>query len=334
MKSYFKLLILAGALLISPNLFAQSAIDIRINEIQTNDQSGITNEEGKHCGWIELFNSAYGMVDISGFFITDQPIKENGVKPPHTFMIPKGNTATQIPYRHFFLLYADGDTTKGPFHMDFTLDNVKTLYIYAPDGKQLVDYIQIPQIPADKSYGRIADGEGRHLPYAWNQRSFRKTSVDNKIPSNGGLAILKYPTPGQTNSTDPVVSKSQKMGNMDPIGWILAVTAMSVVFLGLIVLYLCFKQVGKNSIRQTKKKEAVAKGIVAGKTKIKAAVDADMPSAEVIAAIAMACHLYRQEAEIHDDESNIITIENGSRKYSPWGEKVYLLRETPQVRRK
>ena len=111
---------------------------------------------------------------------------------------------------------------------------------------------------------------------------------------------MKYPTPGQTNSTDPVVSKSQKMGNMDPIGWILAVTAMSVVFLGLIVLYLCFKQVGKNSIRQTKKKEAVAKGIVAGKTKIKAAVDADMPSAEVIAAIAMACHLYRQEAEIHD----------------------------------
>ncbi|MCI1720851.1 MAG: OadG family protein [Bacteroidales bacterium] len=332
MKSYFKFIILAGALLISPYLFAQSAIDIRINEVLTSNKVDTTNVGGDNSGWVELYNSAYGLVDVAGFFITDQEIKENGPKPAHIFMIPKGNVSTQIPYRQFFMLYADGDTTKGPFHMNFTLDNVKKLYIYAPDRKQLVDVITIPQLPAGKSYGRIHDGEGLHMPYAWNQASIRKTSVDKKIPSNGGLEILKYPTPGTTNSTDPVVSKSQKMWKMDPDGWILSVTAMSVVFLGLIVLYLSFKQVGKNSIKNAKKKEAAAKGIAAPE-KGKKIDETDVPSAEVFAAIAMACHLYMQESEIHDEESNIVTIQNESRRYSPWGEKVYLLKQTPTVRR-
>lgn len=331
-KSYFKLLILAAALLISPCLFAQSAIDIRINEVQTNNKNCVTDENGNHCGWVELYNSAFGMVDVSGFFIADHPIKMNESNPKHIFMIPKGNAATQIPYRRYFLLYADGDTIRGTFHMSFTLDSVKTLYIYAPDKKQLVDSIQIPQIPEDKSYGRIVDGEGKHIPYPWNQVSIRKTSVDNKIGANGGFAILDYPTPGQTNSTDPIVTKSQKMTQLDPIGWILAVTAMSVVFLGLIFLYLSFKQVGKNSIKQAKKKAAAAQGI-AVPAKGNKVDDSDVPSAEVYAAIAMACHLYMQESEVHDVESNIITIQNESRRYSPWGEKVYLLKETPTVRR-
>ncbi len=41
------------------------------------------------------------------------------------------------------------------------------------------------------------------------------------------------------------------------------------------------------------------------------------------AAIAMALHLYN---EIHDEESNIVTIERVSRTYSPWSSKIYCIR--------
>ena len=43
--------------------------------------------------------------------------------------------------------------------------------------------------------------------------------------------------------------------------------------------------------------------------------------AEVDTAIAMALHLYF--SEIHDEESNVITIKNAPKQYSPWSSKIY-----------
>jgi len=40
-----------------------------------------------------------------------------------------------------------------------------------------------------------------------------------------------------------------------------------------------------------------------------------------IAAIAMALHLFFDE--VHDDESNVITIKRIERRYSPWSSKIY-----------
>lgn len=44
-------------------------------------------------------------------------------------------------------------------------------------------------------------------------------------------------------------------------------------------------------------------------------------SGETSAAIAMALHLYMEEA--HDDEHAILTIKRYSRNYSPWSSKIY-----------
>ena len=47
----------------------------------------------------------------------------------------------------------------------------------------------------------------------------------------------------------------------------------------------------------------------------------DKISAEINAAISMALHLYY--AEVHDEESNKITIKTVERRYSPWSSKIY-----------
>lgn len=49
--------------------------------------------------------------------------------------------------------------------------------------------------------------------------------------------------------------------------------------------------------------------------------DEEHLSANDSAAIAMALHLYY--AEVHDDESAIITIKTVERRYSPWSSKIY-----------
>jgi len=45
-----------------------------------------------------------------------------------------------------------------------------------------------------------------------------------------------------------------------------------------------------------------------------------IPTTEIIA-IAMALHLFYDE--VHDDESNVITIKRIERRYSPWSSKIY-----------
>lgn len=51
-----------------------------------------------------------------------------------------------------------------------------------------------------------------------------------------------------------------------------------------------------------------------------------------IAAIAMALHFYLNQS--HDEESNIITIKNIEKRYSPWNSKIHGMNNTIQYLRK
>ena len=46
----------------------------------------------------------------------------------------------------------------------------------------------------------------------------------------------------------------------------------------------------------------------------------EIPSVDIVA-IAMALHLFYDE--VHDNESNVITIKRIERRYSPWSSKIY-----------
>ncbi len=46
----------------------------------------------------------------------------------------------------------------------------------------------------------------------------------------------------------------------------------------------------------------------------------EVPNGDMVA-IAMALHMYYDE--VHDDESNVITIKRIERRYSPWSSKIY-----------
>jgi len=91
-----------------------------------------------------------------------------------------------------------------------------------------------------------------------------------------------------------------------------AAIGISVVFIALTILVLLFELVQTIMLRNTKKKL-----VKAGK---KEEEIKDIPANE-IAAISMALHLYVND--IHDKESNIITIKRIERRYSPWNSKIY-----------
>ena len=280
-------------LLVSFGAQAQRATSMRINEVLVINEDNFVDDYGKRHGWIELFNTSAGTVNIAGCFLTDD--KNN----PKKYPIPKGDVLTQIPPHQHTLFWADGEPNRGTFHVNFTLDPSKENYIalYDADGKSLIDEITIPaaQKP-DVSSGRIIDGKEE-----WAQ--------------------LTKVTPSTNNLTLDSNEKIENFKTNDSLGIGMTITAMAVVFLGLLLLFLIFKQVGKAAIAASKRNAQKAGAPVNVNTP-------DEVSGEVFAAIATA--LYEMSDDNHDIEHTVLTIRKVRRAYSPWSSKIYSLRETPR----
>ncbi|WP_288205390.1 OadG family transporter subunit [uncultured Parabacteroides sp.] len=285
--------LLLFVLLVSFGAKAQRATSMRINEVLVINDDNFVDDYGKRHAWIELFNSSAGTVNIAGCYLTDD--KNN----PRKYPIPKGDVLTQIPPHQHTLFWADGEPDRGTFHVNFTLDPSKENYIalYDADGRTLIDEITVPaaQRP-DVSYGRVIDGQEE-----WAQ--------------------LTKVTPSTNNLTLDSNEKIENFKNNDSLGIGMTITAMAVVFLGLLLLYLIFKQVGKAAIAASKRNAQKAGAPVSASAP-------DEVSGEVFAAIATA--LYEMSDDNHDIEHTVLTIRKVRRAYSPWSSKIYSLRETPR----
>lgn len=270
----------------------QSTSSIRLNEVLVINVDNFVDAYGSRNGWIELYNNSPGTVDIRGCYIT------NDKNDPKKYMIPKGDVKTKIPPRQHVLFWADNNPSHGTFHLNFKLDPDKEneLFFYDSDGRTLIDHVIVPagQQP-DVSYGLSVDGVG-----TWG--------------------VLSRVTPDTNNKTLDSNEKIENFKQNDSWGVGMTLTAMTVVFLGLLVLFIVFKQVGKSAIKMSRQRAEKAAG---GRS---AAVGIN-ESGEVFAAIATA--LYEVTEDIHDLENRVLTIHKVTRNYSPWSSKIYGLRSIP-----
>ena len=280
-----------------------------LNEILVDNVSNFQDDYGVHSGWIEIFNQSYSSADLAGCLlrVSSQP------GDTATYFIPKGDVLTLVKPRQHTLFWADNLPDRGTFHINFRLEDSDEILFVSSDGRTIVDRIKIDHSIASPnvSYGRTNDGIG---------------STDG---SGEGWEIMKKTSPSTNNVILDGESNSMKLKKLDPYGIIMAITAMSVVFVALIILYLLFKWIGNLSIKKHQKRsDDVAK------QNDKAEHKFEETSAEAYAAIALALHLYREETELHDVENTILTIEKSKKAYSPWSSKIYMLRETPQLRKR
>lgn len=273
-----------------------------INEVLVTNESNFQDDYGIHSGWIEIFNKAYSSADLAGCLlrVSSQP------GDTATYFIPKGDVLTLVKPRQHALFWADGAPRRGTFHTNFTLSETSENWIGLYDsGKKLLDQVTVPAgiLRANQSYARVSD--------ASTEWEVKDDSED------------KYVTPSTNNQTIESNPKMDKFEHHDPVGIGMAISAMSVVFLGLILLYFCFKQVGKGAIALRKRNETKAQE-TAGQQAQKTA-PGEIPG-EVAAAIVMALH--EAQGADHDTEATVLTFRT-DRNNSPWSSKIYTLRETP-----
>ena len=110
--------------------------------------------------------------------------------------IPAGHPdQTNIEPGGFLVLWADGDTTKGPLHLNFKLGQKGEDIGLSADGIQFIDSLSYPEQYSNISYGRCPDGLGEfdftglQSPEASN---CSPGSIQEAIPE---LQFKVYPNP-------------------------------------------------------------------------------------------------------------------------------------------
>lgn len=278
---------------------------LMLNEVLVDNQTNFQDDYGVHSAWIEIFNKSYGSADLAGCYL------KHSSQPGDTavYFIPKGDVLTKIKPRQHALFWADDKPNRGTFHTNFLLERDKDNWIGLYDsGKKKLDEIVIPAglLQADQSYARVDDAAAE-----WEVKD---------------ESAEKYVTPSTNNKTLDKNVKMEKFELHDSMGIGMAITAMAVVFAGLILLYIFFKFIGKASVRLRTDRAMKAKGIT-DREEAKEKMLGHAPG-EVYAAIAMAMH--EMQSDVHDVEETVLTITRVKRSYSPWSSKIYTLRETPQ----
>jgi hypothetical protein len=182
----FLLVILAGLWLsvwqVFPGTSGRNAGAPIINEFLAANQAGMTDQDGDHSDWIEIYNPGQYAVDLANFSLTDDP------KQPDKWVFP----AVTLGSHEYVLVFASGKDRKpaqpvSELHTNFRLSRKgEFLGLYSILKGQFVstptwsDGNEFPQQFQDVSYGRHRNQE-------------------NDSVAQSAYGYLATPTPGQPN---------------------------------------------------------------------------------------------------------------------------------------
>lgn len=127
-------------------------VNLCINEFMADNTTVIEDpdEPGEYPDWIEIYNAELDPVDMSGMFLTDDPVD------PTKYPIPDGVT---IPAGGYLVFWADDEDEQGPYHTNFKLSKSnEVVYLYSIDGETLVDGLSYGEQTVNVSRGRYPDG--------------------------------------------------------------------------------------------------------------------------------------------------------------------------------
>lgn len=142
------LLVLIGGK--SLTLKAQTPV---LNELMASNDLAVFDDFFEADDWVEIYNPG-GLLQLAGYHLSDDP--NNLTK--YTFPDTDPGSTYLTPGDHM-LVWLDKDSVQGVLHANFKLsaDN-EGVWLTAPDGVTVLDFIEYPPQQTDISYGRSCDG--------------------------------------------------------------------------------------------------------------------------------------------------------------------------------
>lgn len=318
-RKVFLLFALLGTAILT---FGQGAKNIKINEVLTCNKANMQDEYGKRNAWVEISNTAFSTYNVRGMYITTdrRVLDKNLTVPQRTSMmscIPSGDSRTSMSAREHLVFFLNGNPAQGTMHLSAKVEGGKPLWIalYDGNGIDLIDSVSVPALAADQSYARVKDGSDQWVV---------------KNPENV--------TPGIENYVQINETKIAKIKREDPHGIGITVLSMGIVFFCLALLYVFFRVLGlfmshKQTLKKAGKIQPIKAAVKTGekivetghKTKVmlKDGLQTGGIDKEIyIAVIAMALKQY--EDDVHDIESNIITIKRHQTNWNIYPEETII----------
>jgi len=121
---------------------------LRINEVMSGNDGAWVDEQGETDDFIELVNTSDEAIELGDYFLSDKP-----------------SEATRLPELSLeagatILLWADSDPEQGALHLPFKLSSSGTPVLLWSAECELVDLVEVPELPPSESYARLPDGSG------------------------------------------------------------------------------------------------------------------------------------------------------------------------------
>ncbi len=122
-----------------------------INEFMAMNLGGPVDDNGENDDWIELYNVSNTAVNVDRYVLTDNPLNLTKWKFPRGTVVPAGG---------YLIVWADEDSSQGPYHANFKLSGLgETLYLY-DSNTVLQDEVIFPAQVLDSTWARIPNGTG------------------------------------------------------------------------------------------------------------------------------------------------------------------------------
>lgn len=158
-----------------------------INEFMAANDATVADQDGEFDDWIELHNTSNMAVDLTGYFLSDNP--ENLDK----YDIPDG---TIIPANGYLIVWADEDGMQEGLHANFKLARAgEELFLVNPDT-MIIDEIIYGEQQSDISFSRVPNGTG---PFGFRTPTFNANNDDGTTSLNeidfASTALSVHPNP-------------------------------------------------------------------------------------------------------------------------------------------
>jgi hypothetical protein len=133
--------------------------DLVINEFMAANQRGITDENGEHEDWIEIYNRGSNTVNLAGWSLSDDPDL------PGLWTLP----FRSLGPGQYLVIFASAKNRKslaGTNHTNFRLGiDGEHLGLYSPDSPRILvsGFTPFPEQRNDHSYGRDSSGNLRYF---------------------------------------------------------------------------------------------------------------------------------------------------------------------------
>ncbi|MBK9015293.1 MAG: lamin tail domain-containing protein [Saprospiraceae bacterium] len=177
---------------------AQSAVVI--NEVMASNVATIADQDGEFDDWVELYNNSNSTVDLSGWFLSDNP--DN----PDKWDFPAN---TSIPAGGYLIVWADEDSSQVGLHANFKLSAAGEQLLLINASGSTVQDIAFGAQQADKGYARSPNGTGS---FVIKNPTF-KANNDTGISAVGEAALAKMLTISPNPVSDGEATlRSEKQG--------------------------------------------------------------------------------------------------------------------------